>query len=67
MYAKASALSVRDVAEHMFEVVAAGKHSLLFECIGLSMNASQWYRLYQAINTNDNRLHLIEVFREAML
>lgn len=39
----------------------------IFEYIGSSMNASQWYRLYQAINNNDNRLHLIEVFREAVL
>lgn len=30
-------------------------------------NASQWYRLYRAINNNDNRLHLIGVFREAVL
>lgn len=58
------------MTEHMFAVAAAGKHSDLlsiFEYIGSSVNASQWYRLYQAINNNDNRLHLIEVFREAVL
>ncbi len=67
MYAEATSSKVWDVTEHVF---AAGKHSdplSIFEYIGSSMNASQWCRLHRAINNNDNRLHLIEVFREAVL
>lgn len=70
MYAEATSSRVWDVTEHMFAVVAAAKHSGLssiFEYIGSSMNASRWHKRYQAINNNDNRLHLIEVFREAVL
>lgn len=55
------------MTEHAFAVLAAAKHSDLLSIyiyIGSSMNTSQWY---QAININDNRLHLIEVFREAVL
>lgn len=70
MYAEATSSRVWDVTEHMFTGVADGKHSDLlsiFEYIGSSMNAFQRYRLYQAINNNGNRLHFIEVFREAVL
>lgn len=54
----------------IFAVMAAAKLSGLwstFECIGSSMNGSLGHKLYQAINNDDNRLHLIEVFREAVL
>lgn len=61
---------VWDVTKHIFAVIAAGKLSGLsstFEWIGSSMNVSLGLKLYQAINNDDNRLHLIEVFREAVL
>lgn len=64
MFSEATSSLVRDVTEHtVFAALAAVKHSgflSVFGHIGSSMNASQWHKLYQAINNNDNSLQLIE-------
>lgn len=69
-YAEDTSSRIWDMTEHMVAVGTAAEHSGLssiFESIVTSMNASQWCKLHQAINNNDNRLHLIEVFSEVLL
>ena len=67
MYPGVTSPSIWDVTKHMFEVVASGKQLRSFKYTSAYRLTHDWHKLYQAINCNDDRLHLINVFSEPIL